>query len=193
MLCAMHGYQIALFVHLLALLAAFSASGIVHFAMTRLRDARTGADALQWLGLCHRLSRVFPLALLALVGSGAWMTRDAWTWDTGFVDAGLAGAAFLFVSGAVVEGGRARRAAKALAALGGAPLGGRAAELVRDRLWWCASWGNTGTALGVVFAMATKPGAAGAFAAVGTGLAAGACVGLAGSRRAAGVAEPDTA
>jgi hypothetical protein len=171
----MHGYHVALFVHLLALLAAFSASSLVHFAMTRVRDARTGAEALQWLGLCHRLSRVFPVALLTLVASGAWMTHDLWTWDTGFVDAGLTGAVLLLLSGAGVEGGRARRVAASLAA---AP-GDRPGEAVRDPLWWAASWANTGTALGVVFAMAAKPSAAGSFAGVAIGLVAGVCVGLA--------------
>jgi hypothetical protein len=186
----MHGYQLALFAHLLALLAAFSASSLVHFAMTRVRDARSGAEALQWLRLCHRLSPVFPVALLTLVASGAWMTHDLWTWDTGFVDAGLAGAAILFVSGAALEGGRARKVAAALAA---APAD-RPGNVVRDRLWWAAGWGNSGTALGVVFAMATKPGTAAAFGAVAAGLVAGVCVGLASSRRGvAPAAEPEAA
>jgi hypothetical protein len=186
----MHGYQIALFLHLLALLAAFSASAVVHFATARMRDARTGADALQWLGLCHRLSRVFPLALATLLASGAWMTHRLWTWDTGFVDAGLAGVAILFVSGAFVEGGRARRAARALAAAPDRAPG----EVVRDRVFWAASWANTGTALGVVYAMAVKPGLAAAFAAVAVGLGAGTSVGLVACRRAPiATAEPDAA
>jgi hypothetical protein len=190
----MHGYQILLFVHLLALLAAFSASGIVHFALIKLRDARTGGEALQWLGLAHKLSPVFPLALLTLLGSGAWMVHDAWTWNTGFVDAGLTGVVVLFLSGALLEGGRARKVAAELAQAPGAPVAGRAAELVRDRLLWCASWGNSGTALGVVFAMVAKLGVAGSFAAVAAGLGAGVAVALAsGGRSVRQVAEPEAA
>jgi hypothetical protein len=171
----MDGYRIALFLHLLALLAAFAASGIVHLSLLRARDAASGAEALQWVGLCHRLSRVFPVALLLLLGSGSWMVHKAWDWDAGFVDAGLTGVALLFVLGGAVEGGRVRTVAAALAAAPAEPVG----EEVRDPAWWAANWANTGIATGVVFAMATKPSAGGAFAAVAAGLAAGACTGLA--------------
>jgi hypothetical protein len=170
----MDGYQIALFVHLLALFAAFGASTVIHVSMTRIRSARSGAEALDWLGAAHALSRVFPLSLAALVGTGAWMLHDAWSWSSGFVLAGLTGVAFLFLSGAVIEGGQARKLAAALAARPAEPP----AVLARDPLWWCASWANTGVAVGVTFAMVTKPSAEGAFAALAVGAIAGAAAGL---------------
>jgi hypothetical protein len=168
-------YELGLFVHLLALFVAFGASTVVHVTMSKVRSAGRGGDALPWLALAHSFARVFPVALALLVASGAWMLRDAWSWSTGFVDAGLAGVVLLFVSGAVIEGGRARRLAAALAAHPSEPVPDR---LVRDPLWWCASWGNTGVAVGVAFAMVAKPDAAGAFSSVAVGLCAGAVVGL---------------
>jgi hypothetical protein len=179
----MKAYDLVLFLHLGALLAAFSASGIIHFSMLRMRGARTGGEALQWLGACHAVSKVFPVALLTLVGSGAWMVHDLWSWSTGFVDAGLTGAAALFVLGGAVEAARAKKAAAALAAAPGAPVTGAAAALVRDPVWWAASWGSSGLAVGIAFAMVTKPGAAGAFAAIVVAFAAGAAVGLVARRR----------
>jgi hypothetical protein len=170
----MHGYHIALFIHLLALLGAFAASSLVHFSMLRLREAGDGREALQWLGLAHRLARVFPVALLVLLGSGVWMVREAWDWDAGLVEAGLTGVVLLFVLGGAVEGGRARKVAAVLAADPAAAPGG----VVRDAVWWATNWANTGIAIAVVFAMATKPSPAGAFAAVAVGAGAGACIGL---------------
>jgi hypothetical protein len=182
----MHSYSIVLFIHLLALLLAFGASSLVHYAMVRMRDAESAGDALSWLGLCHRASRAFPVALVTLVASGAWLVHKAWTWHAGFVDAGLVGAVLLLVLGGAVEGGRARKIAAALAA----DPGGAVGEVVRDPLLWAVNWANTGIALGVVFAMVTKPAAGGSFAAVAVGLAAGACVGLAFLRRRADARVP---
>lgn len=185
----MHSYPIVLFIHLLALLTAIGASSLVHFAMARMRDAGSAGEALQWLGLCHRASRAFPVALLTLLGSGAWLVHEEWHWDTGFVDAGIVGAVLLLVLGGAVEGGRARRVAAALAAAPGGPVG----DVVRDPVLWAVSWANTGIAVGVVFAMVTKPAAAGSFAAVAVGLAAGAGVGLAFRRQAGDTRVPGEA
>jgi hypothetical protein len=181
----MNGYDLALFLHLLALLAAIAASTVVHVSMEKTRSSGTGGDALQWLGLAHAFSRVFPVALATLLGTGGWMVHGRWPWHDGFVEAGLAGVAILAVSGGVVEGSRARRLAAALAARPGDSLE-HAASLVRDPVWWCASWGNTGVALAVVLTMVAKSSLAASFAALAVGLAAGCCVGLASRRRAPG-------
>lgn len=173
----MNRYDLALFFHLLALLAAIGASTVVHVAMPKIRDARTGGEALQWLGLAHAFSRIFPIALATLLGTGAWMVHGRWVWGAGFVESGVAGVVILAVLGGVVEGGRARRIAAALAARPADSLE-HAAPLVRDPLWWCAPWGNTGIALAVVLTMVAKPSPAASFAALAVGLAAGWLVGL---------------
>jgi hypothetical protein len=181
----MTGYQVALFFHLLALLAAIGASTIEHVSMAKVRDADTGGEALRWLGLAHSFARVFPVALAVLVGTGAWMVHDSWSWSASFVLAGLAGAVFLFGTGAGVLGPRAGRVAAALAA---APYE-RVPDVVRDPLWWCVSWGDTGVAIGVVLAMTAKPGAAGSALCVAGGLCAGIVVGLLSRRAPVGVVQ----
>jgi hypothetical protein len=174
----MNRYDLALVVHLVALLAAFGASTVVHVSMEKVRAADSGREALQWLGLAHGFARVFPVALAGLLASGAWMVHGRWPWGAGFVEAGLAGVAFLAVSGGALEGGRARRLAAALAARPEEPIE-HAAALVRDPLWWCASWANTGIALAVVVAMVTKPSPGASFAVLAVGLVVGCVVGLA--------------
>jgi hypothetical protein len=158
----MNGYDIALFFHLLALFAAFAATALLGLAMRRVLTARTGGDALQWLGLAKRTARVFPVALLTLVASGAAMVSERWSWSTPWVDAGLAGVVFLALVGDQVAGRRAAALAHELASDPAAPLPSR----VRDPLWWAASNANPGVALGVVFAMVTKPPAPAAAAAL---------------------------
>jgi hypothetical protein len=172
----MNGYGIALFLHLCALLAAIGASAVIGLAMHRICSARVAGEALQWLGTCKAVAHVFPVALLTLLASGAYMVHRAWRWDAGWVWAGIAGVVFLGVVGDRVEGGRAKRIAHALAADPGAPLEGRLASLVRDPLWWTAAMVNHAVALAVVFAMATKPGLAGSLAALAVAVAVGAAV-----------------
>jgi hypothetical protein len=165
------GYSVALVVHLFALLAAFGASTVVHLAMHRTRSARRGGDALPWLGLAKTFAHVFPLSLVLLLASGAWLVHERWTWSVGFVWAGLAGVAFLFVCGGAVADRRGAAVAAAVAAAPGEPV----PAAIRDRAWWLASYANSGVALGVVAAMAAKPAAATAFGLLAGGL----CIGLA--------------
>ena len=173
----MTGFHIALFIHLLALFAAFGASTVVHVATVKIRRARTGGEALEWLGIAHALSPVFPAALAVLVGTGAWMLHRGGSWSAGFVLAGLAGVVLLFVSGAAFEGMRAKKLAAALAARPDDPP-------IDDPLLSLISWANTGIAVGVTFGMVARPSTGAAFAALVAGLVAGAAVGLlAASRR----------
>lgn len=160
-----NAYGVALFFHLLALFAAFAATALIGLAMRRVLTARAAGEALQWLGLAKTASHVFPVALLTLVASGAYMVNDRWSWDAAWVDAGLAGVAFLALVGDQVAGRRAGAIARVLAADPSASV----PEVVRDPLWWAASNANPGVALGVVFAMVTKPSPAGAAAALVVG------------------------
>jgi hypothetical protein len=164
-------YSVALVVHLFALLGAIGASTVVHLAMHRARSAEHGTDVLAWLGLVKTFSHVFPVSLLLLLGSGAWLVHERWSWSFGFVWAGLAGVAFLFVCGGAVAERRGKAVADAVLAARGGPV----PAVVHDRAWWLASYANSGVALGVVAAMAAKPSAGAAFGL----LAAGLCIGLA--------------
>jgi len=170
----MHLYDIVLFVHLSALFAAFGPTAVVAVAMRRIRAAVTGAEALPWLGLGKHAAHVFPAALLTLLASGAYMVHRAWSWDSGFVVAGLTGIVFLGVVGDRVEGGRARRLAHALAAKPHARIADHATELVHDPVWWTAASVNPAVALGVAFDMATKPSVVVSFAALALAAALGA-------------------
>ncbi len=169
----MDTYRLALFCHLLALLGAITASGLAHFAERRMLAASSRTELRQWARMVAHIEPVFPVALLTLVATGAYMVHRAWSWDAGFVDAGLAGVAVLFVVGVGVLGPRMRVLLRALDADAEVPV-----RLVRDPVARAASWVNTGVALGVVFAMTVKPSLAGAIAALVVGAAAGATLGL---------------
>ncbi len=177
----MDGYRIALFVHLLSLLVATAAAGITHLAERRLHGATTAAEARQWHGIVMGTAQVFPVAVVGLVLSGAYMVHRAWTWNTGFVDAGLLAAVLLMVSGIVL--GRRGTAAKAeFERVGAGPLDARAQAAARDGFAEALSWANTMLALAVVFVMVTKPALPGALAELVLGVLAGVAIARLGAR-----------
>jgi hypothetical protein len=171
----MTGYHIALFIHICGLLVAIGAVGMSLLAMTRVRAARTGADALPWLAIDKVVARAFPVAILMLFASGAYMVHRAWSWNTGWIDVGIAGLVFLGLIGDRVQGVRSRVISRALTEHPG-PIDAATAPLLRDRVWWTATGVNTALALGVVYAMVSKLSLAGSIASVLIGVAIGALV-----------------
>ena len=172
------GYRLVLFLHLSALLAAISTSAVLHFAETRLQAAPTVADVRTWAGLIEKGSRVFPLALLLLLGTGAYLVDRGWTWSSGWVIAGLVGVGVLFVVGAGVVGGRSRALKRVLSDAPDGATPAEAAQITREHPGGIASWTNTGLALGIVFVMTAKLALAGSLAALVIATAIGATVAL---------------
>lgn len=174
----MNGYGVVLFLHLAALLAAIGTAGIAHFAEERLAGAETVVAARPWVSLLNRTAPVFPLALLVLLASGAYLVHRGWTWDSGWIEAGLVGVFLLFANGAGVVGRRNLVLKRALRAAADGQLTDALLQLTRRHLGGIASWANTGLAIGVVFVMTTKPGLAGSLAALAVAAALGVIVGF---------------
>ena len=75
----MDTYHVVLYVHLLSLLLGFGAASVILVCLFKLRSAHTAADAIPWGMLVGQTERVFPIAILGLFGSGAYMTSKVWT------------------------------------------------------------------------------------------------------------------
>jgi len=173
-----NGYSVVLFLHLAALLAAIGTAGIAHFAEARLGVAETVQAVRPWAALLNRVAPVFPLALLVLLASGAYLVHREWAWSRGWIEAGLVGVALLFANGAGIVGRRNRAIKRALATAGAGTITDELLHLTRRHVGGVASWANTGLAVGVVFVMTTKPGLAGSLAALAAAATAGTLVAL---------------
>lgn len=149
-------YHITLFLHIGALLAAFGASALGHYSEVRMTAARTTGDLRQWGAVAGSVEKVFPVALLILVVTGAYMVSSAWTWSEGWIDVALVGVVLLFVSGGFL-GSRGKALGRALQGDPRDPVSPAAARMVRDPVTRSVSFGNTGMAIGIVFIMVTKP------------------------------------
>jgi hypothetical protein len=148
-------YSLMLFLHLVFLIAAAAAATLAAFAALRLRGAESSAEALGWGDFTRRVVAVFPIASLGLIGTGAYMTAEEWSWSTPWILAGLAGLFVIMLLGRAAEGTRARALG---AELRGAGLSQRARRLLRDPIAWSAKVATWSLMLAIIFVMTTKPG-----------------------------------
>lgn len=164
--------------HLLSLLLGIGAAAIVGVCLFRLRAAQTLAEALPWGMLAGKTERVFPVAILGLFATGAYMTSDVWTWSTGWIVVSIVAVAVVALQGPLVAGLRAKALEHALGENGPGLLGDRARRLARDPALWVATFANPGIVLGVVWNMVNKPSTAEAIVAVVVGYVVGAAAAL---------------
>jgi hypothetical protein len=159
---------------------------VVSVSYLRLRSARTLADATPWAKVADQVGWVFPLSILALLATGAYMTSDSWTWSTGWIDISIAALILVSLQGPIVAGPRSRALKLALDESGPGPLDQPVRALTQDTTLWIVIFANPGIVLAITWNMTAKPGVAGAIAAVVVGYAAGAVAALALTRNAAG-------
>ena len=159
----MNTYTLVLFVHISALLAAIAASALSHFAESRMRVAQTIGELRQWGTMAARASKVFPLALLTLVASGAYMVSSAWAWNEGWIDVAIGGVVLLFIGGQFL-GSRGKALGRALEGDPREPVSAAAAQMARDPITRSVSYTTTALSIGIVFIMVNKPSLQGALA-----------------------------
>jgi hypothetical protein len=167
-------YTVVIYLHLLSLFVGVGAAGIVGVCMFRLRAAQSLTDAVPWGMLAGQTEKAFPVAILGLFGSGAYLTSDRWTWSPGWIQVSVAGLVLIAVQGPLVAGQRAKLLERALHENGPGPLGERARRMTRDPLLWLVTFANPGIVLGIVWNMTQKPSTGSAIAAVLGGYAVGA-------------------
>jgi uncharacterized membrane protein len=176
--CSLDTYKFVLFLHIVSLLVGFSAGTIEVVCLFRLRAAETLADALPWGMLAGQIERAFPVAIIGLFATGAYMTSDVWTWSTDWILVGIAGLVVLSLQGPLVAGRRGHALKLALQANGPGPLGADARRMTRDRALWGAALANEGTVLAIIWLMIAKPGLGGGIAALVVGYLVGLALAL---------------
>jgi hypothetical protein len=163
---------------LLALFVGIGAAAILGLSLFRLRAATTGAAALPWSALAANTERVFPVSILGLFLTGAYMTSDVWTWSTGWIDVAIAALVIIAAQGVLIAGRRAKDLERALEANGPGPLSTAVRRMTCDRPLWIVSFANPGIVMGVVWTMTQKPSTAAAISAIVIGYAVGAVIAL---------------
>ena len=178
----MDTYRTVLFLHLLALFVGISGGAVIHACLFGLRGASTVQAAAPWGMLAGKTEKVFPVAILGLFATGAYMTSDVWTWNTSWIDVSIGVLVVLGVQGGGIAAQRAGALKAALRANGPGPLGTEARALTLDKRLWIASFTNPAIVIGSIWNMTQKPGWGEAVAAIVVTYAIGLALALAFSR-----------
>ena len=160
----MDTYHVVLYLHLLSLFIGIGAASILSVCTFHLRSARTLADAMPWGSVAGKLGRVFPIAIIGLFATGAYMTSDIWTWDTSWIWVSIVGLAVVTFQGPFVAERAGHKLGLALQENGPGPLGEHARRMTRQRSLWIPEYTNIALVLGIVWNMTQKPGTASAVA-----------------------------
>lgn len=151
-------YSVTLFLHLLAVVAAFSATALIHFGLVRMRKAERAGDARDALMLAARAAKAMPIVALALLLTGAYMTQNAWSWTTPWIDVSLGGLILISIIGGGVLGRRMRALGPRLGRAGDGPMDDALMSAVRSPTLWAIAQLPPLLAIGVMLVMTTKPG-----------------------------------
>lgn len=177
----MNTYHYVLYVHFLALFVGIGAGAVLLTCLFQLRAARTLEQAVPWGVVSGKAAKLFPVAILGLFGTGAYMTSETtfpWTWSTRWIDVGIAALVVLIVQGGGIAERTAKKLEAALHANGPGPLGPECRRLALHPGLWVMEFSNFGVVFGVVWNMTEKPGLGGAIAAVVVGYAVGVVLAL---------------
>jgi hypothetical protein len=131
--------------------------------------------------MAGKVGKFFPIAILGLFGTGAYMTSETtfpWTWSTPWIEVGIAALVVLTVQGAGIGERTGHKLQAAMQANGPGPLGPEARRMALHPGLWVVEFTNIGIVFGVVWNMTQKPGLGESIAAVLVGYAVGAVLAL---------------
>jgi hypothetical protein len=174
----LNAYSVVLYLHLLALFVGIGAGSVLLVCLFQLRAARTLEEAVPWGMVSAKVGRLFPVAILGLFASGAYMTTDQWTWGTHWIDVAIGALVVLAVQGAGLAEQTAKKLEAALHANGPGELGPECRRMALHPGLWVAELSNFGLVFGVVWNMTQKPGLGGALGAALGGYGVGAVIAL---------------
>jgi hypothetical protein len=162
----MDTYSVMLFLHIVSLAIGLAAATLLVLSLFRLRDAVTLDDAALWGAFAHNTEKAFPVAIIGLFATGAYMTSDTWSWTTGWILVSLIGLVVLSTVGPVVGGWAGKQLTRTLQENGPGDLGDTARRMTRHPAHWVSELGNVGLVFGIIWNMTQKPGTLEAVAAL---------------------------
>lgn len=179
--------DLALFLHILVLLAAIGLSATLHTAEWRSRGTRTLSE-LRVHARAYEAGKLFPVIIFLLLASGYWLLElndTRYEWGTSWVWTAVVALIVLFATGGGVLSRHEGQYAKLLATQpDDGPIPADVRAHVMAGLPWVVSHMSTGLALAVVFNMVNKPDED--IEAIGTlvgGMVVGSLIGWLGSRK----------
>ena len=160
----MTAYSIALFLHLVGVLALFAGIALEQTGLRQLRNARSVAQVRDWLMVLRGLRRIDAPAGLTILVSGGYLAARGAGYHA-WIGAGIVGMVVMAILGAAIGRPRFLAIVAAVPATDG-PVAPTLRQRIADPVLRASSVTRAALALGVVFDMAVKPAAVGAVTAL---------------------------
>ena len=183
----MDTYHYVLYVHLLSLFIGIGAGSVLLACLFQLRAARTLETAVPWGMLSGRTAKLFPVAILGLFGTGAYLAAEdtfPWGFGTPWIVVAIVVLVLLAVQGGGIGEHTAKKIQAAMQENGPGPLGPKARKMCLHPGLWVVEFTNLAMVLAVVWNMTQKPGWGESIAAVLVAWAVGAVLALLATRSA---------
>lgn len=162
----MNSYNVALFVHVLGVVALFVAIGMQQWGGAQVRGAATLEHLRLWLRLVNRSQSLYGPAIAGLLLGGLFMAGKAWSFTTPWIVVALVGLAAMIVLGILLVGRRFAAIEAAAKASGHGPVPADVARLITRPGAWAWMYALNGIAIGILWLMTNKPGWAASLAVV---------------------------
>lgn len=150
-------YSLALFAHIIGVLALFIAIGVEMLSLIFLRRARAVGQVREWAGATAAMDKVHPVATLLILGGGLYMTASVWGWGTAWIDLSLVVVLALSALGPLLNGRRFRAIHTAAEAASTGSVPAELARRIDDPALWTSLCTMSGLAVGIVALMTFKP------------------------------------
>lgn len=152
--------DVVLFLHILIAVSAFAVAGVMHVAMFQMRAATQVAVLRSWARVAHRAEPLFPVLVLILIGLGAWLIHlsgGEFRWSDGWVLTAVIGLVLMEAYGGMVLAPNGKKLHETVEGLPDGPVPAQVHAQVMKPEVWGGAFGETATALGILFIMPTKP------------------------------------
>jgi hypothetical protein len=153
----MTAYTVALFIHLLGVIALFGAFVLLQRAGPRLRGAQTVEQARTWVELARTTTPMIVSGAVMLLVTGMFMIGTTWGTLTPWAAVALAGLAMMATLHVLVNRHHFALVSAAVTAAPAGPPPASLARLISAPAPWAILFANNGMALASLWLMATKP------------------------------------
>jgi hypothetical protein len=159
-------YYIALFIHVIASMAMFTAIGVVMVNVSLMRRAQTVEQLHDKAMQAHGADQLMPAILLLVLIPALYMVFASWGWKTAWINTALISLVLISPLGPAINARRLKAIYQAAKDAPAGPLSAALLKQINDQVLWASCCIFTGVLVGIVFLMTVKPGLIGSIATI---------------------------
>jgi len=151
-------YPFALFLHIVAVLGLFIATGIEWTTLFGVRSAKNVAQVRQFMNVNTAFELVFPVAALLILVAGLYMTFTVWGWSQAWINVSLLALISMGILGPTINARRMKAIHISAELTPDGPVPASLKKQINNRVLWTTVQAMSFADLGIIYLMTIKPG-----------------------------------